>query len=322
MRTIIVGFVGFGRHARRLKDLLIDLYENCEFILYHPSKTNPENTNRIDHLFTCDAVFITSPNDTHFEYIVTFLNQSKALIFCEKPPCTSAAQLKDLRNFPKKHKRRIFFNFNYRYSSLCRNLKSTLATEVLGRVTNICGTISHGLATKNEYPQTWRGRYPKPKSAVLDTSLIHLVDLCNFALGGGLSVTHSSSASFSHGLDSFSIGLESPAGATIFLFGSYATPYHFSFKLLGTNGLLEVSDTSLTIKSPRDTFDESGLFISPPKYKSLKYSFDSDYQDSLKMSLENFVTHLIAKRDFSEKDFDTSLGSTALIFDATATAQE
>jgi predicted dehydrogenase len=311
-----IGFIGFGNHAARLKKCLNETLGYCDIVSYHPTKHDPQITNDFDDVCACDTIFITSPNKTHFRYIKQLLQKTNSKIFCEKPPCVSASELDELRRLDPESKGRIFFNFNYRYSSLCQLIKSSIADGSIGSVVNITGVLSHGLAFKEGYSNSWRGKYPINESVVLDTSLIHIIDLCNYVLNGPLEIKCSSSKSFKHGLDSFFIGLETENKVNISLFGSYAAPYCFSLQVLGTNGLIEAGDASLVLKAPRDTFNKEGFFITPPECISNKYSFELDYQDSLKSAVNHFITHAISGESFSIVDFDLSLETTKLVCDA------
>lgn len=311
-----IGFVGFGSHAGRLGKCLSKSLVSHEIVSYHPTKQDAQITNNFDDICGCDVVFVTSPNDTHFEYIKQLLKKTKTKIFCEKPPCVSTFELDELLRLNPESKGRIFFNFNYRYSDLCRLIKSSIANKSIGSIINITGVLSHGLAFKEGYPSSWRGEYPINKSVVLETSLIHLVDLCNYVLGGSLEIRFSSGKSFKHGLDSFSIGLQAQNKINISLTGSYAAPYCFSLQVLGTNGLIEANHTSLILKKPRDTFNEEGFFITPPECINEVYSFELDYQNSLQSAVNYFISHAISGESFSIVDFDISLGTTKLVFDA------
>jgi len=64
-----VGFIGYGNHASRLKSL-IKLSKKDKIYRYHPYKLKPHTTNDLTYIFNCDVVFITSPNDTHFKYML------------------------------------------------------------------------------------------------------------------------------------------------------------------------------------------------------------------------------------------------------------
>ena len=48
------------------------------------------------------------------------------------------------------------------------------------------------------------------------------------------------------------------------IISSYASPLIFNIKLVGSNGILIMDKKKIKIISPRDTFDENGLFIDPP----------------------------------------------------------
>lgn len=311
-----IGFIGFGNHAARLNDCLKEILGEYKFISYHPNKENKQTINDFNALKECDAIFITSPNHTHFKYLNEVLYKTKAKIFCEKPPCNNLLELKKLEILDPESKSRIFFNFNYRYSKLCQLIQASIVDKLIGNVIHVNGLISHGLAFKDGYEKSWRGKYPINKSVVLDTSLIHLVDLCNYLFGGSVDIKYSTGSSIKHGLDSFYINLESKNKVNISLFGSYAAPYYFSLKIFGSDGFIEVNDKSLVLRRPRDTFDEQGLFTIPPKYIDDNYSFELDYQNSLQSAVNYFISKCKIGENFSSYDFDLSIETTKIILDA------
>lgn len=311
-----IGFVGFGNHAKRLDDSLRKFLNSYEVIHYHPNKHDGLNTSKLDTLYGCDLIFITSPNQTHFHYVKKLLPLTNAKIFCEKPPCTSFEELNYLKNLDCDDKERIFFNFNYRYSKLCKTINASIANKTIGDVICVTGLMSHGLAFKDGYCETWRGQYPEHESVVLDTSLIHFIDMFNYVLRSPLSIGSSFGTSFSHGLDSFGINLKSANGVNIFLFSSYAAPCDFSIKILGTNGLIEADNTSLTVKSPRDTFNEAGFFVPPPDIEKDAYSFELDYKNSLDGSIYNFLSKSKDDIGFLKHEFDSSLETNDIVLRA------
>ncbi len=308
-----IGFVGYGQHARRIDKSVRKFLKTYEVIHYHPIRKEGLITNRLEALFDRDLIFITSPNQTHFHYVREFLDQSNAKIFCEKPPCTSFEEIDYLKNLDLREKERIFFNFNYRHSELCRNILFALSNKTVGDFICVMGSISHGLAFKNEYLESWRGQYPENASVVLDTSLIHFIDLFNYIFNGNLDISSSLGASFSHGYDSFGINLHSEIGVNVFLFSSYAAPCDFSIKILGTNGLIEADNTSFMIKTPRDTFNEAGFFIPPPTHEKENYSFELDYENSLHASVNDFLHKTRDDMTFSRYDFDTSIKTNEIV---------
>jgi predicted dehydrogenase len=309
-----IGFIGYGDHAKRLASLL-DTCEPNNMVLYHPFKQAPNMTNDARSLFDCDAVFVTSPNDTHYEYVKWLAKESDCYIFCEKPPATTHDQISILGRYNAKLKSRIFFNFNYRFSKLAEILQNISADDEFGSVMLINAAISHGLAFKDGYASTWRGGYDLSKSVVLDTSLIHLIDLVQYTYRskGMLSLKGCQSSSFAHGSDTFSMTLANTVGMTVNLFGSYAAPYQLRLSVTGTNGLAEIDRYGFRVYAPRDTFDANGLFTHPPEQIRGGYNFEDDYIQSLKSSLMYFMENVKAKCDLSINHYDASLETMRLL---------
>lgn len=310
-----VGFVGFGNHAKRLLECLNKCSKKLEVLNYHPTKSNINQTTNIKTLYGCNCIFITSPNDTHFKYIKTFLNETETLIFCEKPPCVNESELFHLNNLKSDFKRRIFFNFNFRFSRLSEVINKCLEEDILGKFVFVHGLISHGLAFKEGYKKTWRGQYPSEKSVVLDTSLIHLIDLFNYHLKGLLKLNHCASGSFSHGKDSVGLHLSSKSGANISLNSTYAAPFIVDFTITGTNGIIKVDDNSLHVRSPRDVFNHEGHFTTPPALISENYSSEKDYQYSIQNSVNYFFSHFENNAVFKEDDYQMSLDTMNLVLE-------
>ena len=74
-------------------------------------------------------------------------------------------------------KRKIFFNFNYRFSELDKLLQKYSNSKQLGQIVKIEIVASQGLAFKKEYIGSWRSNGTKNKHTLLDTVSIHYLDL-------------------------------------------------------------------------------------------------------------------------------------------------
>ena len=61
--------------------------------------------------------------------------------------------------------------------------------------------------------------------------------------------------------DTNSLFLKFENGITVSIFNSYATPLIEDMVVIGTNGFVTMRDNAIEIFSPRDTFNENGLFI-------------------------------------------------------------
>ena len=104
-----IGIIGNGNHSKRIQNILKK--KKINFIIYKPKK--PKYFDKLNYLklLECNAIFIVSPNDSHFKYIKEF-SKKGIYIFCEKPPCSSFEEVHNLSLLNRKNKERIYFNFN------------------------------------------------------------------------------------------------------------------------------------------------------------------------------------------------------------------
>ena len=310
-----IGFIGFGNHADKILSLM-KLSKKDRIYKYHPYKSKANTTNQLQDLFDCKVVFITSPNETHYKYINILIKNSECYIFCEKPPVTNRIQINDLKKYSKKMKDRVYFNFNYRLSNLTNIIKNVRGKSFIGKLMIINAKLTHGLAFKSSYQKSWRGRYDERKSVVLDTSLIHLIDIFNFIYRKKkpLKLLSCISNSYSYGRDTRAFSLVEQNGLIINSFSSYAAPYQFEMSATGTNGLIEINRNGLRSYSPRNTYNKQGLYTNPPLIKKDKYDFEKDYKQSLINSLNYFFEKVKASEKINNNYFDASIETMDLLF--------
>jgi predicted dehydrogenase len=173
--VVKIGIIGLRNHAERLKAIL-DERNDCQVcFLYHPTKkiNDARSTNDISDIYKMNAIFIASPNNTHVKYIDLCMKNSNGYIFCEKPPATSNAELKVLRNITN-NKKKIFFNFNFRFSKLNEIIKELIITDKIGKIINIGIIASQGLAFKDGYIGSWRADGKKNLHNIIETISIRL----------------------------------------------------------------------------------------------------------------------------------------------------
>ena len=94
-------------------------------------------TNDLNDLFDCDAIFVSSPNQTHYQYLEKLFQKYDGYIFCEKPPVTSTDHLNILTKIPTRIKNKLFFNFNYRFSKINDCLVKIKNSENIGKINHI-----------------------------------------------------------------------------------------------------------------------------------------------------------------------------------------
>jgi predicted dehydrogenase len=315
-----VGLIGYRNHAEKLLKILKKNPAVSVDAIFHPSKVfeDANGTNYLSALFPLDAIIISSPNQTHYEYLSTLLEKSNCYLYCEKPPVTSIKDLDQLSILPEKMKQRIYFGFNYRFNYLSSILSDAEWMKPLGKLIHISVVSTHGLAFNEQYINSWRADNSTNPHAVLETVGIHYLDLMTLHFGipdlyQYLPFSHSQ---LSKSMDTAQVRLTYPHPFTADLLFSYAAPFRKSVEITGTNGYLIINDQSAKLFNPRDTFDENGRFAKPPiMYEKLNHK--EDYANSLECSVSFFIDHVKQKKPLPDTSFDTGIESNRLVLKLT-----
>jgi len=317
VKTIKIGVIGYRKHASRLIDIIDQRKDTQIIYIYHPTKSinSPYATNYFQDLYRCDAVLIVSPNSTHFEYIKKLLKNEEIYIFCEKPPVNNIDDLQELSGISVENKGRLFFNFNLRFGYLNDVLSDLNYNKYIGEAIHVKVVNTHGLAFKEEYKNSWRADRTNNLHAITDTVAIHYIDLLSLHFGEVISYCYTPSvvAGTETAYDTVHLSLEYRDKLTASIFVSYACPLISEFSFIGTNGLLSILENQLKIFSPRDTFDDKGLFKNPPLKLKKDISFKEDYILSLSKSLSFFIEHVKERRAIDTNYFDISVSSNQFI---------
>lgn len=316
---IEIGIIGYKNHAAKLIDLIQERTDSKIKYIFHPTKKidNLKYTPNLSDLFTCDAIIIASPNNTHYEYLQQCCDGFDGYIFCEKPPVTSLDDLNKLEKIPLEQKQRLFFNFNYRFSKTSETIKNALNSDAIGKISFINIISNHGLAFKKEYVGSWRSDGTKNLHNILETVSIHHLDLMNFHFGKLKTFTYNPSlqSGFGTSFDTCHLVLNYENDVSVSILNSYATPLIDDLSIIGTNGYLNIRSNNLEIHSPRDSFNSNGLFTIPPLHYGSSFEIEKIQLDSLRNSLDYFLNHVIQKKYFDLHLFQTSISSNRLVFE-------
>ena len=311
-----IGIIGYGNHAARIISIL-EKFEDTEISkIFHPTKKVVEDvgTNRLEDLFDCDCIFVLSPDETHFEYINRLMNNYNGYIFCEKPIVTEINDLNELSKIDVNKKKKIFFNFNFRYSRISEILKKCIVENQIGEIIHINIISTHGLAFKKEYLDSWRSN--KNPNNILDSLGIHYLDLILYNLGDIKNADYFPCLVSKNGnsYDTCTLTLKTEKTSTM-IYCSYANPKINEIIVIGTNGYLTIRDNKKEVFSPRDCFDEKGFFIKPPAIQSDTFDFDVEYIESLKNSLKYFLDCVANKKSIDIENFEKSMITTRMLIE-------
>lgn len=312
------GVIGYRNHALRLINL-INQNKNCELkAVYHPSKkvNHQFATNKLQDLYKCDAVVISSPNQTHFGYIMDLLNNFRGYIFCEKPPVCSLPDIETLSKLPDSDKNRIYFNYNLRFGLLNSIINNSYYIEKLGDVHYMKIIHAHGLAFKDDYINSWRADEKCARHAITETVAIHYIDLLQFNYGQPNKFFYCPSIVAGNGtsFDTVHISLKFNK-ITVSIFASYACPLIDEVTIIGTNGILKLLGNRLYLYNPRDTFDMDGFFTEPPLIEQNNINTKDEYRSSLSKSLDFFISHANERKEIGTGIFDASLSSNRFLLE-------
>ena len=312
-----IGIIGYRNHALRIKKILDTEFKNVEIKkVFHPTKkfSDEIGTNNFEELYECDCIFILSPNETHFEYIMKLVKRYEGYIFCEKPVVTKKTEFDVINKLAKKSKQKIFFNFNLRYGKINDVLNKD--SSKIGNITYANIISSHGLAFKEDYVGSWRSDGSKNRNNILDTLAIHYLDLLLFHIPE-IQVSNYLPYLISKNGTSFDTCLLvlSTDKLSFSIYCSYANPAINELLIVGTNGYITIRDDKQNIFSPRDTFDENGFFKKPPVTYNQKFNFEEEYRESLKNSVRFFMNHVINDSLIDENIFDKSMLTTRFLID-------
>jgi predicted dehydrogenase len=313
-----IGIIGYKNHALRLIKLISENRYCTLKAIYHPNKKvdHKLSTNKVNELYKCDVVLIASPNQTHFDYIVTLLENFNGYIFCEKIPVCNLSHIETLLKLKDTDKHRIYFNYNLRFGYLSDIINDAYYLEKLGTIQYIKIITGHGLAFKDNYLNSWRSDAKLNLHAITETVAIHYIDLLKFNYGEINKYFYSPSivANTGTSFDTAHISLTFDK-VTASIFTSYACPSIDDVTIIGTNGIIRVSEDYLYLHGPRDTFNKNNCFITPPLIEKKALNANDDYINSLHKSLDFFITHARKGDYFDIKYFNIGLSSNKFLLE-------
>jgi len=298
-----ISIIGYKNHALRLKSILNKLgYDNVVNYNYHT-----------DSLEDSDVYFISSPNETHMEWIDKLIPYDK-YIFCEKPPATN---LEDIGRLELLLNKKLYFNFNYRFSSLVKSAKHYIDTKELGKLLNINCVSTHGLAFKESFQDNWRFKSDNLFSSIIGNLGIHYIDLVGYLCGNITNINIKTGSIVSDTLpDTATLDIVNEL-CDVKVFLSYAAPFRNQVTILFDNGILELRDGKVTLQTPRDAVDENGMF-KPPNYTTIsEFSTSKEYyDDSLKTSIEYFMNCVENNEPILTEHYNQSINTTKKLIKA------
>ena len=303
MKKILI--IGNGSQSKRIQNILKKM--NYKFsIFYYKIKKN----SYISSALKSDIIFVCSPNRTHYHYI-NKISKNKKYIFCEKPPVNNKSELKKMY---KKYYGKIYFNYNYRLSSIGK-IFSKLKEFKLRKLISANIYMTHGLASKKTYKSSWRSDKKLCPKGIFEIVTIHILDILNFyfKIKKINKINLNNLSKIGNSYDTVDVQIEMSNNSIVNIFNTYFGPYYSKWNMIFENGIIEINNNNLIIRGPRNTFDKDNNFILPNIIKRIRLLRKKDYENSLKNSVKFFLEYAKRNKKFKRHHYFLSLDSNKLI---------
>ena len=171
----------------------------------------------------------------------------------------------------------------------------------LGKPVYLSIESCHGLAFKSSYKDSWRSSSRYGVGEVVSVHFLNMIsqlfDIDDFEI---LKVSGFNNSGIGDAFDTVVVSSNGNLNLEFSVLCSYATPYNFHIKLIGTNAILHYDGTRLCINEPRDTFDSAGRFVSPPTVCEKVIHHSEAWRESLSSSVNYFLDKVLNRDDFCE----------------------
>ena len=299
--------IGNGKHSKRIQKILKN--KKYKIKIFTPKNKSRLTKQEIYQLKLYKILFIITPNDSHYQYISN-INDSKRYIFCEKPPTNNISQLKKIKSI--KLKKKIYFNFNYRFSELANTLTNKSYIDIK-QLTYSNISVSHNFALKDEYKINWRSKKSKCPHGIKEMVTVHWIDLFNYIFGVKkiLSSTGRNIAKNGGNNDTTNIQLETNNNAIVDIFNSYSSSLTFNITFIFKDRHLECNGNEINIYK---TLLKSSSKKNTTHSKLIKKIKIRKSLSSLEKSIDFFLDKVNKNKNFSNRLFNFSIKSNELLF--------
>lgn len=192
-----------------------------------------------------DAVYVTTPTETHFLIAKRLLEAGFENIFIEKPPAQNYDQFNELCDL--KGEANIMVGFQKRFALPLRHAKVLLDEGVIGKPENVYVSIKSGDITESNKRLKHLSR-----GVLLDLG-IHAIDLICWLLGGELEVESARYKSIYTGADDYFEAILTAGDIRVRFETTWSDPSYrlpeTRIEIKGTKGELRASEDYLKVRT-------------------------------------------------------------------------
>jgi 1,5-anhydro-D-fructose reductase (1,5-anhydro-D-mannitol-forming) len=182
-----IGIIGYGKMGIIRHNAFEEMSVGEVIAISEPNITeNPDNLPNVSHdeiinHKDIDAVIICTPNFLNKDLTIKSLQAGKH-VFCEKPPCFTEAEMKEIRIAESENSHlKLMYGFNHRHHDSIIRMKEIVDKNEFGKILWMRGR--YGKSVTPDYFNDWRAKKELAGGGILIDQGIHMLDLFLY-LGG------------------------------------------------------------------------------------------------------------------------------------------
>jgi 1,5-anhydro-D-fructose reductase (1,5-anhydro-D-mannitol-forming) len=175
-----VGIIGFGKMGQTRYEAITDSDVAKVVAVSDPDSTHvPDGIKNVSHETIIgdpgiDVVIVCTPNYLNKELTIRSLDAGKH-VFCEKPPCFTASEVREVIETEKRTGLKLMYGFNHRHHDSIIRMKELIDSGDLGKV--LWSRGRYGKSVTEDYSGQWRAKKEYAGGGILMDQGIHMLDL-------------------------------------------------------------------------------------------------------------------------------------------------
>jgi 1,5-anhydro-D-fructose reductase (1,5-anhydro-D-mannitol-forming) len=184
------GIIGYGKMGKTRHQAIDETGKGVLIAISEPTlgshyESIPNLTHQeIIHHPDIDVIIVCTPNYLNKDLTISALKAGKH-VFCEKPPCFTAEDMREIINLEKQSGNKLMYGFNHRHHDSIIRMKEMIDSKTFGKVLWMRGR--YGKSVTNDYFNNWRAKKELSGGGILIDQGIHMLDLF-LHLGGDFDV--------------------------------------------------------------------------------------------------------------------------------------
>jgi 1,5-anhydro-D-fructose reductase (1,5-anhydro-D-mannitol-forming) len=175
-----IGIIGYGKMGRTRYEAIKELDAGEIIAISDPNLISlPDAIENVSHDTIINnpdinIIIVCTPNYLNKDLTIRSLNSGKH-VFCEKPPCFTAADMEDIINAEARSGLKLMYGFNHRHHDSIIRMKELIDGGELGDV--LWSRGRYGKSVTEDYSSEWRAKKEYAGGGILMDQGIHMLDL-------------------------------------------------------------------------------------------------------------------------------------------------